>query len=89
MERALQILSGSPPATMPSDALDGLYPAGRHGLREGEIVLLVLLGIGLGEVGDRQIEFIAGAQVFGHCEHVAGAGVRPGQASSRRGRRRN
>ena len=38
-----------------------------------------LVGVGLGEVGDHDIEALALAEVCGDLHAVAGAGVRPGQ----------
>ena len=39
----------------------GGQPPGFHGLDQGVIVSLVLVGVGGGEVGDRLIEDVAGA----------------------------
>ena len=58
--------------------LDGNPPCRRR-LLERLVVALVLVGIGLGELGDGPVEGGAGAQVAGDGDPVAGAGVGPGQ----------
>ena len=55
-------------------------PAVRIGSpRERLIVQLVLVGVALGEVGDRPVELVARTQVGGDGDRVAGAGMGPGQ----------
>src|SRR5215469_7401401 len=49
------------------------------GLERG-VVALVLVGVFLGEIGDRLVEFVGAAEVGGQGDAVAGAGVGPGQA---------
>src|SRR5664279_1785219 len=55
---------GGPGADPPSDPGDRLQPPG--GDRSGEllVVLLVLFGVPLGEVGDRQVETVVLTQVL-------------------------
>src|SRR4051794_1556493 len=52
------------------------------GLDEGVVVPVVLVGVGLGELDERLVEGVAGAEVGGDGDAVAGAGVstnkRPG-----------
>ena len=50
---------------------------------EGVVVALVLVGVGLGELDEGPVEGVAAAEVGGDGDAVAGAGVGPGQASSR------
>ena len=61
---------------MPACAAD---PAGVHRLAQRVVVPLVLLGVGVGEVGDGAVEDVAGAQVRGDGDAVAGARVRARQ----------
>ena len=60
----------------------GLEPAGAHGVDQGLVVALVLVGVGGGEVGDGPVEGVAVAQVGGDGDPVAGAGVGAGQGRS-------
>src|SRR5580698_957716 len=59
----------------PSDALDRLDAPRLDRLDEVLVVLLVLVGVTLREVGDRLVERVAGAQVGGDGDWVAGTGV--------------
>src|SRR3954447_2073413 len=49
------------------------------GLDEGVVVALVLVGVGLGELGDGAVERVTRAQVRGDGDAVTGAGVRLGE----------
>ena len=49
------------------------------GLDEGVVVAFVLVGVGLGELGEGLVEGVAAAEVGGDGDAVAGAGVGPGQ----------
>src|SRR5262245_52778356 len=51
-------------------------PAFAHGLHENLVVALVLISIGLGEVGDGFVEYVALAKVSADLCRLAGAGVR-------------
>ena len=62
-----------------SDVGDGLQAARPDGFRESLVVPFVLVGVTLGEVGDRPIELVALAQVLGQGYGVTGPGVGPGQ----------
>src|SRR5215813_9386277 len=57
-------------------------PAFAHGLHENLVVALVLIGIGLGEVGDGFVEYVALAKVSADLCRLAGAGVRVGEGPS-------
>src|SRR5215203_3183865 len=70
------LASEGPP---PSHAFVGFQPSGSDRLDEGLIIQLVLVGVALGEVGDRLVEPVAAPQIPGNGDGVAGAGVRPGQ----------
>ena len=61
------------------DALDCFQPPGSDRLDELLVVLLVLVGVALGEVGDRPVERVAVAQVLGDRDRVPGPGVGPRQ----------
>src|SRR5215471_7927613 len=69
--------SSAPPGS--SNPFDGLQPPG--GDRAGEllVVLLVLVGVALREVGGRFVERVAAAEVGGDGDRVSGAGVGAGQ----------
>src|SRR5215470_14639903 len=62
-----------------SDVGRGLGPAVFHGGLERGVVAVVLVGVFLGEVGDRLVEFAGAAEVGGQGDAVAGSGVGPGQ----------
>src|SRR5664279_3705344 len=62
-----------------SDAFGGGYAAAADGGGEGLVVLVVLVGVPGGEVGDRPVETVVTAEVFGHGDRVARAGVAAGQ----------
>src|SRR5215216_2237306 len=70
------LASEGPP---PSDAFVGFQPSGSDCLDEGLMIQFVLVGVALGEVGDRPVEPVAAAQVGGDGDGVAGAGVGSGQ----------
>src|SRR6478736_5507531 len=53
--------------------------AGLDGVEEGLVLAFVLVGVGGGEVGDGFVEDVAGKQVGGDGDPVAGAGVDAGQ----------
>src|SRR5215469_16039521 len=65
-----------------SDVAGGLGPAVFDGGLECGVVAFVLVGVGLGEVGDRLVEFAGAAEVGGQGDTVAGAGVGPGEGPS-------
>ena len=56
-----------------------MYALGRYGIDERGVVSLVLIGIRLGEGGDRSIEDIGGTQVARDGGRVAGSGVTTGE----------
>jgi hypothetical protein len=62
-----------------SDAALGGDAAGLLGLNERFVVPLVLIGLGLRELGHRSIKGVAAAEVRGTGDAVAGAGVGPGE----------
>ena len=62
-----------------SDLGDGLGFAVLDGGLELGVVELVLVGVGLGEVGDGVVELGRTAEVGGQGDAVARAGVGPGQ----------
>ena len=62
-----------------SDALERLEPAGADRFGERLVVPLVLVGVALGEVGDRLVEPVLLAEVRGDGDRVARSGVGPGQ----------
>jgi hypothetical protein len=66
-----------------SDAFEGFQPPGSDGCHEFLVVALVLVGVALGEVGDRLVERVAAAEVSGDGDRVAGPGVRPRLPSRR------
>ena len=63
-------------------------PARVHGLDEGVVVAFVLVGVGLGELDEGPVEDVAGAEVGGDGDPVAGAGVGPGQRVAAQSARR-
>ena len=54
-----------------SDAFDGLKSSGSNRRRERLVVLLVLVGVALGEVDDRPVELVALPQVLSDRDRVA------------------
>src|SRR5664280_1178077 len=56
-----------------------LDPSAGNGLLEGFVVALVLVGVGLGELGNGLVEGGPGPEVRGDGDAVAGSGVAPGQ----------
>ena len=56
-----------------------LDPAVFDGGLERGVVAVVLVGVGLGEVGDSLVEFVGAAEVGGQRDAVTGTGVGPGQ----------
>src|SRR6188472_3725589 len=62
-----------------SDALDRFQLSGTDRVHELLVVLLVLIGVPLGEVGDRFVERVAVAQVRGDGDRVTRPGVGPRQ----------
>ena len=61
---------------------------GADRIDQGLVVALVLVGVGGGEVGDRPVEGVAGAEVGGDRDPVPGAGVGAGEGRIRRSARR-
>jgi hypothetical protein len=53
------------------------------------VVAFVLVGMALGEVGDRSVELVVLTQVLGNRDRIPRAGVGPGQGSSHRCRHRS
>src|ERR1700722_10554707 len=66
-------------ALRPSQSGLGDDPPVGGGSLEGLIVALVLVGVGLGKRDNGIVECLAGSQVGGDGDPVAGAGVGPGQ----------
>src|SRR4029077_1147460 len=60
-----------------SDTLDRFEASGPDRLDELLVVPVVLVGVACGEVGDRPVECVVGAQVLGHRDRVAGPGMGP------------
>src|SRR5215469_12351677 len=62
------------PSSVPrsSDAFNGFEPPGPDRVGELLVVLLVLVGVPLGEVGDRVIELLAGTELFSQNDGVPG-----------------
>jgi hypothetical protein len=56
-----------------------LYAASRYCIDERGVVALVLVGVDIGERGDRAIERLGGTKVAGDCEGVAGSRVGAGR----------
>ena len=54
-----------------SDPGDGLDSAVGYGFDEGVVVVLVLVGVAGGEVGDGVIDGVVGAEIFGDGDRVA------------------
>src|SRR5215813_7112224 len=70
------------PHSLPNGVLNvagRLGPAVFDGGLECGVVEFVLVGVFLGEVGDRLVEFVRAAEVGGQGDAVAGAGVGPGE----------
>jgi hypothetical protein len=59
-----------PAPALSSDAFDCLESSGADRVGEGLVVAFVLVGVGLGEVGDRLVEGVALAQVGGDRDRV-------------------
>src|SRR5215470_17486670 len=72
-------LRGGPVRAGSSDPDLGLDPAAGDRLGEGGVVALVLVGVCLGELHDRPVEGVGGAEVRRDGDPVAGTGVRAGQ----------
>src|SRR5579875_974012 len=62
-----------------SDALQCLQPPGPDGRHELLVVLLVAIGVGKREPGDRPVESVVLTEVRRDGDRVAGSRVRPGQ----------
>src|SRR5215475_66631 len=74
--------AASTPRPIRSDAFEGFQPPGLDRLHELLVVLFVLVGVTLGEVGDRCVERVAVTQVVGNGDRVPGPGVGPRQRPS-------
>src|SRR3954463_12730552 len=59
-----------------SDPRDSLQPAALDRVEKGAVVLLVLVRIRLGELGERAVEGVSAAEVGGDRDRVPGARVR-------------
>ena len=57
-------------------------PTRLGGLEDRRVVALVLIGVGLRELGQRPVEGVARAEVGGDRDAVAAIGHGPGRASS-------
>ena len=62
-----------------SDSFEGLKPSGPDRPNEGLVVAFVLVRVPLGEVRDRAVELLAGAQEGRDRHRVSRPGVRPGE----------
>ena len=62
-----------------SNAPECVQTAATHRVHERLVVLLVLVGVAFGEVGDRLIEPILLPEVRGERDGITGSGVRAGQ----------
>src|SRR4051812_27665475 len=58
-------------AVRPSHALQRFESAGSDCLDEFPEVLLVLIGVALGEVGDRPVEVVVAAEVLGDGDRIS------------------
>src|SRR3954447_12099496 len=56
-----------------------LYPALVNGFDQGPVVMLVLVGVRLGEITDRAVEGVGGSEVGRDGDAVAGPRVRAGE----------
>ena len=65
---------GWPRVAGSSDPGDGFHRAFSDSLLESGVVPFVLVGVGLGELGDRSVECVSGAEVRGEGDAVTGAG---------------
>src|SRR5215813_7186967 len=64
---------------VPSDAFNRFQPPRLDRVDELVVVVVVLVGVPLREVGDRFVERVTLAQVLGHGDRVTGPGVGPRQ----------
>ena len=62
-----------------SESALGGYPSAGGGLGQRRVVEVGLVGVQLGEVGDRVVEAVALAEVRGDRDAIAGAGMGAGQ----------
>ena len=65
-----------------SNTFVGFQASGSDRLDERLMIQLVLVGVALGEVGDRPVEPVALTEVGGDGDGVAGSGVGPSQGPS-------
>src|SRR5262249_31426263 len=70
------------PSPAPLHALEGFETPGPDRVDELLVVLLVLVRVAFGEVGDRFVERVTVAEVGGDGDRVSGAGVGAGQGPS-------
>src|SRR3954451_18429840 len=73
------LLLTSAPARRDSNPFDGFEPAVADGLHEPVVVLLVAVGVSLGEVRDRPFELVALSEVPPDRDGIAGSRVRAGE----------
>src|SRR4051794_18112624 len=81
---ALRSLSRPSPARTASEALAGFQMSSADGLDELLVVLFVLVGVALGEVGDGPVEPVTVAQVRADSDRISRSGVRPSQRPAAR-----